>query len=85
MFEGKRFDYTFLDIPGISMWSKKLNIQVKYFRPIVSTQKLYLGFNRKHKDLIQQYDEVVGQMIREGFMDKVYNKYFPYSYTKISQ
>ena len=85
MLKLKRFDYALLDLTNTAHLSDELNIQVKYLQPLVHTQKLSLGFNEKHLALVKRFDEVMEGMIHDGFMDKIYHKYFSYGYRDISQ
>ena len=59
--------------------------KIKRLRPLIDTTNLYLVFNKQKKEVAQRYDEVIGQMIQDGTIDRIYEKYLPYSYSDLTE
>jgi polar amino acid transport system substrate-binding protein len=78
-----RFNYAFSDIRSTQALSKKLGIQFKRLKPLVVTDTFYLGFSPNNKALSKRYDATLGEMIKEGFLDKVYKKYLSKTYQEM--
>ena len=75
-----RFNYAFSDIRSTQSISKKMGIKLKPLTPPVVTDTFYLGFSPNNKALAKRYDAIIGEMIEEGFLDKVYKKYLSKTY-----
>lgn len=78
-----RFDYAFSDIVSIQAISQKLGVQFKPLKPFVVTDTFYLGFSPNNKALAKRYDATIGEMLKEGLLDKIYKKYLFKTYKEM--
>lgn len=77
---GGRYDYAIVDVFVAPIIADKFGFNIKALTPLVDSENLYLGFNKKHAELVKRYDTVIEQIIKDGTIDKIYQKYLPYSY-----
>ncbi len=80
---GGRHDYALLDLMTTPPLEEELGIKVKMLHPVIATMPLYLSFNKDKADLAKRYDAVIGNMIQDGTLDKIYKKHGQYSYTDL--
>lgn len=78
-----RYDYAICDIFAAPILADKLGIKIKMLTPLIDSTKLYLVFNKTHAEIVKKYDRAIGEMIKDGTMDMIFKKYFPYSYNEI--
>ena len=81
--QGNRYDYAICDIFAAPILADKLGIKIKMLTPLIDSTKLYLVFNKRHAEIVKKYDRAIGEMIKDGAMDMIFKKYFPYSYNEI--
>ena len=81
--KGNRYDYVILDIFTADILSKKIGVDIKMLKPVIDATNLFLSFNASKADYMEKYDEIIGEMIKDGTMDRIYLKYMPHSYTDI--
>ena len=81
MLEKGRFDYAFSDTSTALSMASKVNARIKPLKPVVTSQKYFLGFSPNHEALALAFDEVIEKMIQDGTMNRIYIKYLPQSYT----
>ena len=74
-----------MDIFAAPLHSKTAGIEIKMLKPLVDSTNLYLVFNKDKKSLLDKYDNVIGEMIKDGSIDRIYKDYLPYSYREILQ
>lgn len=78
-----RYDYVVLDIFAAPILAKQVDIELKRLNPLMDVTMLYLVFGKHQADLAKRYDQVIGALIQEGFLDTIYKKYLPYSYADL--
>ncbi|MDX1694039.1 MAG: transporter substrate-binding domain-containing protein [Ketobacteraceae bacterium] len=83
MLKAGRFDYVLADIFSAEIHAANAGLEVRRLEPVVDSTFLYLVFNARHAELVKQYDHVIGQMIEEGVLDKLYLRYLPFSYQQV--
>lgn len=75
-----RYDYIVSDIFSAQPNAQEVGVDIKMLPPILEVDNLYLTFNNSHEGLMKKFDDVFGEMIKEGTADALYRKYLPYTY-----
>jgi polar amino acid transport system substrate-binding protein len=81
--KSKRYDYMVSDAFSVLPLTQQEGVEVKMLQPILGGDYLYLTFNKKHYELMRKFDDVLGQMIKDGTVDAMYKKYLPYTYDEV--
>lgn len=79
----RRYNYALSDIFSAPILAENANLNIRMLTPLVDITHLYLVFNKDLSDVVMQYDQVIGEMIKEGIIDKIYQQYLPYGYDEI--
>lgn len=79
----KRYDYVVSDIFSGPENAAEVDVKIKMLKPILNVDSLYLTFNTENKALMQAFEDVFNQMVKEGLVDAIYKKYLPYSYQDV--
>ncbi|WP_137937945.1 transporter substrate-binding domain-containing protein [Chitinivorax sp. B] len=80
-----RYDYVVLDPYTAPILAERLQIKIRVLTPLLDSTKLYLTFNKNKRELAAAYDRVVGEMIKDGTLEKIYKEQMPYGYQAIMQ
>jgi len=75
----KRYDYILGDIFSTPIIAQKLGTKLKMLTPSVDATYTFLVFNESRGAILKQYDAAIKQMIIDGTMESIYQKY-GYSY-----
>lgn len=80
MLKISRYDYVVSDIFSAQPNAQEVGLDIKMLPPILEVDNLYLTFNKSHNAIMKKFDDVFGEMIKEGAVDTIYRKYLPYTY-----
>ncbi|WP_448550097.1 substrate-binding periplasmic protein [Thalassotalea fusca] len=74
-----RYDYILGDIFSTPIIAQKLGVNLKMLTPSVDATYTFLVFHESKSAVLEQYDTTIKQMILDGTMESIYQKY-GYSY-----
>jgi len=83
--KANRYDFIISDLFAAHYFAKTVGIKIKMLKPILDFGPNYLAFNRDRKKLLKDYDKIIGLMIQDGTLDRIYLKYLPYSYSELKK
>lgn len=78
--KAKRFDYIVTDVFTASLLAPKMKIKLKQIPPLIAFENLHLVFNIKDKSIADAYSKELEILIKDGTVDKIYQKYLPKSF-----
>lgn len=83
MLKGQRHNYVLLDIFSADILASKVGVDIKQLKPIVDSIHLHLTFSPENNAIAEQFDQTIKQMIDDGTIDNIYQKFLPYSYQEL--
>ncbi len=79
----KRVDVGIADLVSTYDLIKKRQFKLRPILPPVSVDKLYLSFSRQHAEVQEKYNRQFENLLEEGFVDQVYQRYIGVSFSEL--
>ena len=83
--QGKRLDIAVSDIVNTSAVVKDAKLKVRFITPAIISDPLYVAFSATKPKLRDDFDAALGEMIKDGTADKIYQQDIGEKYTVLNR